>query len=353
MQFVADDGAVAAIDFHQARLHQPIDVRIEAAQAGRQLRGEHVHGPLREVHRRAALVRLPVERPVLGDVARDVRDMHAEPEVPVRQPIDRDRVVEIARVFAVDGDRRPVAEVGPAPAVALAHAGAQPAGLGNRVLTVFVRQVVLVDDDGRVDAGLLEPAQHLDDPSQRGAGGRRKSGDLHRDHFTRRRAAALAGPDLHVHDQAPVERDHESVPRIVDVEAAHDGRRRALEDPHDASLGPPVAAGVLDAHDDAIAVHGLIQVRAGDIDARRPVLERRIGIHEGEPAGIRRDASHHQVHSIRQAESLAPDFDEGPRGHQRTQPALERRPLLARDAQHAQQLLHRGGMVHPLPDELQ
>ena len=45
MQLVADDLAVP-VDLHQARLHQPVDVRPQAAQAGRQLLGKHVHGAL-------------------------------------------------------------------------------------------------------------------------------------------------------------------------------------------------------------------------------------------------------------------------------------------------------------------
>ena len=67
----------AAIDFHQARLHEPIDVRIEAAQAGGELVREHVHGALGEIHRRAALVGLLVERAALLHVVRHVGDVHA------------------------------------------------------------------------------------------------------------------------------------------------------------------------------------------------------------------------------------------------------------------------------------
>ena len=47
VQFVAHHLA-AAVDLHQARLHQPVDVGIQAAHAGRQLAREHVDGALRE-----------------------------------------------------------------------------------------------------------------------------------------------------------------------------------------------------------------------------------------------------------------------------------------------------------------
>ena len=103
VHLVADDRPLA-IDLHQARLHQAIDVRVEAAQPGRELRREHVDGAIGEVDRRAALVGLLVERAALGDVVGDVGDVDAEPVVAVRQLLDGDRVVEIARVLAVDGD---------------------------------------------------------------------------------------------------------------------------------------------------------------------------------------------------------------------------------------------------------
>ena len=118
VKLVPDDAAVT-IDFHQARLHEPVDVRIQAAQPGRQLRGEHVDGALGKVDRRGALVRLAVEGAAFLDVVRHVGDVDAEPVVAVRQRLERDRVVEIARMLAVDGDGRHVSKIGPAANVAL------------------------------------------------------------------------------------------------------------------------------------------------------------------------------------------------------------------------------------------
>ena len=106
VHLVADDVALA-IDFHQARLHQPIDVRDSGCTArSTSSDGKHVDGALGKVHRRAALVGLLVERAAFGHVVRDVGDVDAEPVVAVRQLLDRDRVVEVARVLAVDRDGR-------------------------------------------------------------------------------------------------------------------------------------------------------------------------------------------------------------------------------------------------------
>ena len=68
-------------------------------------------GSLGEVHRGAALVRLGVERAPLVDVMRHVGDVDAQPVVAIRQSLDGDGVVEVARVLAVDGDGRDAAEV--------------------------------------------------------------------------------------------------------------------------------------------------------------------------------------------------------------------------------------------------
>ncbi len=84
-----------------------------------------------KVDRRRPLVGLGVERAALGHVVRHVGDVHAEPEVAVRQPVDRNRVVEIARVLAVDGDGGPRTEVRAALEIALADRPAQPLGLAR------------------------------------------------------------------------------------------------------------------------------------------------------------------------------------------------------------------------------
>ena len=112
VHLVADDVA-STIDLHQARLNQSVDVRIEAAESRRQIRRKHVHGALGEIHRRPALVALLVERAALPDVMRHVGDVDAEPVMPVRQRLERDGIVEVARVLTVDGHRRHRAKIGP------------------------------------------------------------------------------------------------------------------------------------------------------------------------------------------------------------------------------------------------
>ena len=185
VNLVAHDVA-APVDFHQARLHQPIDVRIETAESRRQLRREHVHGSLGEIHRRAALVGFFVERAALLHVVRDVGDVHAEPVVAVRQPLDRDRIVEVARVLAVDRDGRRPARKSVRPWMSRSlDRPAEPLRFLDRVFGVRVRDVELADDDLRVDAGLVDVAEHFDDASDRTAGGGRPPRDLDEHHVSR------------------------------------------------------------------------------------------------------------------------------------------------------------------------
>ncbi len=157
--------------------------------------------------------------------------------------------------------------------------------------------------------------------------------DLGGDHLAGRCAAALAGRDLHVDEQPAIERHDEPAARVVDVVAADDALRSALENADDAPFGAVGVAPVLDAHDDAIAVHGLVQVVAGDEDARRAAVARGFRFDEREAAGVGRDAADDQVHPVGQAEPLPANLDERAAGHERAQPALERGPLLARNTQ--------------------
>ncbi len=151
----ARDLAVAG-DFHEARLHEAIHVRVERAEARRQRLGEHVNRALREVHRRAAIVGFLVERAALVHVVRDVRDVHAQPVVAVRQPLERDRIVEVPGVLAVDCHGRERPEVRTSFQIPLANDAADALCLRERFVAVRVWQAVLANDDPRVDAGLVD-----------------------------------------------------------------------------------------------------------------------------------------------------------------------------------------------------
>ncbi len=348
VHFVADHRPLA-IDLHQTGLHQAIDVRVQAAQPGRELGREHVDGAIRKVHRRATLVGLLVERAPLWNVVRHVGDVDAEPVIAVRQLLNRDRVVEIARVLAVDRNGPDLAEVRAPLEVLLRDRAAEALGLLDRFVAVLVGDAELADDDLGVDTGLLDIAEDLEHASLRAASGRRPAGDLRDDHVRWLRVVPLLVGDHHVHDQPPVERDEIPRPRVIDIEAADDRLRSALEDADDPSLRPILAA-LLDAGDDAVAVHGLVQVRPRDEDVPRHPLDRLVGDDEPEAARVRLHAPDDQVHPIRQAEMVSPRLNQVTGLDQLLQQAVHRRPLVAGDLQPLQQLPCGSGVLDLLAD---
>ena len=213
-------------------------------------------------------------------------------------------------------------EIGPALEVALLDRRAEPAGLLDRVLAVPGDDAVLSQDDLGVDSGLVDAAEHLDHPSERTARGGRPLGDFDRHHVARRRVLALAGGNLDVHDQPAVERHDEAPARFVDVEPADRIAGAAFEDPDDPAFGAAVG-NPLDPGDDAVAVHRLIEVAAGDEDVAGDLLERPVRHDEAEAAGVGGDPADDQVHPVGQAVAVATGLDELPAGDELAEKPLE------------------------------
>ncbi len=351
VQLVANDRALL-VDLHPARLHQPIDVRIEAAQAGRELRREHVDRALREIHRGRAVVAFFVQGAALGHVVRDVGDVDAQPVVAVLQPLERDRVVEVAGVLAVDGDRHVRPEIGPAFQVPLLDRSAQSTRFLDRVLTVPGDDAVLAQDDLGIDARFVDGPEHLHYSPDRAPGSGRPRGDFNRHHVARFSVLALAGGNLNVHDQPAVERNDEPHAGRVPVEAADRILRAPLKNPDDPAFGPSIG-NPLDPRDDAIAVHGLIQVAAGDEDVAGHLLERPIRHDEAKSSRIGGDSPDDEVHPIRQPITVAPGLNQLAVGDELAQQAFEGRALLAGEFEPLQQLAGRGGVVDLFPNQLQ
>ena len=115
----ADDGfgeartkaAAARVHLHECGEGETVDVRVERADAVGQRERQHGHDVTGEVDRGAAAERLCIERGVRRDIVADVRDVDAEQIMAVIELFERDRVVEVLRVVAVDGKDELVAQV--------------------------------------------------------------------------------------------------------------------------------------------------------------------------------------------------------------------------------------------------
>ncbi len=343
VQFVPNDLPLWRY-LHQAGLDEPVHMRVEAAQPGRQFRRKHVDGALRKVDRRGALVRFGIQRAALSHVMRDVGDVHAEPEVPVRQPRKRNRVIEIARVLAVDGHDGAIAKVGPACDVAVAHVLAQPARLGDRLGAVRVGNLVLVDDDFGVDTRIVGISQDLDHAADRAARRGRPLRDLDNHHGVRLGVARFAARNPHVCGQPLVERDHPRQAGSFQIEPAHDRRRSSFDDLQDASLRAAVRALPLHANDDAIAMERAIQLVCGDDDVARHSFERLIGGDKADAGRGRLETADDLVHPLRQPVAVAAEPGQRAVARQVSELSLEGVSVFAADSQDANQLTSSGGM---------
>ncbi len=274
-------------------------------------------GALRKIDRRAAIVRLAIERAAFLDVMGHIRDVHSQPEVAVRQPLDRDRIVEVAGVFSVDGHGRDAPEIGASANVLVADGTAQAHRLGDRFTRVRVGNAPLADDDFGVDARLVDVAEHFGDPTDCAARGGRPPRELDDHHVARRCAAFLARRNEDVHQHAPVERRNVPHAVVAAFVAADDRLVRALDDPDDPAFGFAAVLDALDSDDDTVAVHRFVEERAGNVDVA-PAVERPLGRDEPEAVGMRLQVSDVEIHLFGETESML------------------------------KELAHGGGMVHPL-----
>ena len=228
---------------------------------------------------------------------------------------------------------------------------------------------VLADDHLQVDAGRVDVAEHFDDAPGRAARRRRPAGDRDRDHLAGLRALGLGRLDLDVDQDLLVERDDVAEARAVEDVAADHLRRRALEHLDDAALGTGrrtaavVAAAAValaaalgqpghafEADDDAVALHRLLEVDAGDVDVAADAFDRALGPDEAEALGAHVDPSDHEVHAVGQAEVAAAGGDDGAGRDEVLEAAAERRPILPRDLEPLGELRQGGGMVDLLAD---
>ena len=164
-------------------------------------------------------------------------------------------------------------------------------------------------------------------------------------------AAFLARRNEDVHQHAAIERRDVAHAVLVAVVAADDPFVGALEDADDAPFGAPAVLDALDAHDDAIALHRFVEVRARDVDVAAGRFERPFGRDEAVAGRMRLQPADVQIHLFRQAEAMPADLDEVAGADERLDVPLERGPLVARHLENLQQFAHAGGMVHPLAHE--
>ncbi len=101
-----------------AHHHQPINIGVQRAQSVGQLLRQHRNDTAREVHRSRTILRFDIERIAGLYIVADIghRDDQPPPLAAARlgNRLAVNRVVEVARIFAVDRAQRHVAQIDPA-----------------------------------------------------------------------------------------------------------------------------------------------------------------------------------------------------------------------------------------------
>ena len=91
--------------------------------------------------------------------------------------------------------------------------------------------------------------------------------------------------NLNVHNQPPIKRHDKTGARTVSLESADDRRGPALEDPENPSSVPRSVTRSTP-RDHPVAVHGLIEVAAGDEDVAGHSFDRAVGTTKPNRVGV-------------------------------------------------------------------
>ena len=213
-----------------------------------------------------------------------------------------------------------------------------------------LRMMISVSTPGRVDV-----AEHLGHAADRPARRRGPLGQLDHHHVARGCSALLARRNDNVHQDAAVKGRHVShalAPRLgssrrVALVAPHNPLVGALEYSDDAAFGAASVFDAFDAGDDAVAVHRLVEMRAGHVDVAARV-KRTLGDDEAVAAGMRLQTADVQVHLLGQTEAVSTNLNEIAGGDERFEMAFERRAIFAGNLENLKELAHAGRVMHPV-----
>ena len=195
------------VELHLGDQHQPVAVGAERAQLGRELRRQHGNRAVGEVDAGAALRRLAVERRVGLHVVGDVGDRHPQRAAAARPFLETDRVVEVARRLAVDGDERHVAQIGAAVQILGARVGGQALGFRLHLRRKLDAEAVLAGDGEELHLGIVAGSEHLLEHAAHAAAAGRRRREAHARDQARVRGLRLRRAD-DLDDRQPVVERH-------------------------------------------------------------------------------------------------------------------------------------------------
>ena len=231
-------------------------VGAQRAELVREPLGQHRHGAVHQIDRRAALYGLVVDRRVRADVVRDVGDVHADLPHAVAHPAHRQRVVEVLGVGRVHGEGHRVAEVAPRGDLPGRDPGVDGPGGPLDLLLEAVGEFVFGQNGVHLRIVVAGHAQPLDQLAHGAFAARLPVGDAHHDLLAVADVGARAFRQVDVHGHPARVGAHEDLVR-AHLRHTHVGLAVAFDDARDLAFEFPVAAAVHHGHLHAVAVEGV------------------------------------------------------------------------------------------------
>ncbi len=242
-----------SIDIELACKTQTVFIRTQRAEIVGKLLRQHRHDALGKVNRRAAQAGLGIERRAGLDVGRHVGNRHGQ--LPPRgRARAMHRVVEVARIRAIDGDECQAAQIlAPAPRL-LGDVGRQRPCLLGDDRRPLKRKLVGPDGDVDLHSGRHVITHHLDDMPDGLAALGWLLDDLDDHHLAVMRLAGCGIGNEDVVKQAPIVRRDETHAAVAAI-TADDAMGVPFEHLDQRPLAAPLPVDVGDPRDGTIAVH--------------------------------------------------------------------------------------------------
>ena len=259
-----DDGRVELIavnlalggDDHVAHHCQARHLRIQRAQAVGELFRQHGQYAARKIHTGGAIIGVGIDRTARLHVAAHIGNGHQQ--APGLGTADAcgltvHRIIKIARIFTVDGDKGHVGQVHPLAPVLRAHRIGQRLRLRQAGIGEYMRHVVLAHRDFNLHARIIHFAQHLHHTPNGLAVERGRLGQLHYDDLPHDSSARCRPRDEHVLPIALVLGCHQPDAGLIE-QAPDDGLGRPFDDFQHAPFRTPAPVLAHDAHAHSILV---------------------------------------------------------------------------------------------------
>ena len=287
------------VDEHFADHAQPVRARVQRAQAVRQHLRQHRYDPVGKVHRGTALLGLRVQRRFRLHVGGHICYCHIEFPT-LGRGFAVDRVVEIARVLAVDGDQWQLADI-LAPRPSLIRDLLAPAGdLLLHGLGPLARQIVAVNGYVDLHARGQMLTQHLNDATDGIPLPTGLLDDFHDHNLPGNRIGQRFGGNQEVVGDVFAVGNHE-VDAALLVQTPDNAVSLPLKNLHDTALATAAAVHAAHADQHPVVMHQRPHFLGGQVQ----ILAALVRPHEAEAIRVGNDSAGDQIFLIDDAVAVA------------------------------------------------